>query len=870
MSAASDGDGGKDTTGVGSSLTTLVPTFDPSKDNLKIYQQKVELVLAAWPKSKITELVMRLILNCQGSAFAKLQLHQSELMENDEKSVKRLVELLGGHWGRIGLERQYEEAEQAIFNTCQLKDESNDSYLARSDIAWSKFLSQKLSMSDLQAFVLLRGSTLTPEEKKRVILESDNSLEGKLTVGRVSEAVRILGATFFQEMTGQKAVSKQKVYSAADTLLANQVDDEDFGLHAQDELGEDEFVECLVNEGDDDATLVADFEAAASEVLQEDPELAGAYSAYTEARKRLSEKFKNRGFWATSVRTSSTSKGKSGSFKGHGKGKPMRPRRSLQDRIMNSYCRNCNRKGHWKAECPYKAGGPNQSTATGGSTGSSVPATAVTIDQLNDVLPLEFMDLPDAHPEAIDDALPVLVCDVNYKGARKPSYYSGIHGESTGNSWDSWERGPSAKERLQIRRLRNEHHEHAKRRLANTMLRQRILPVADRCHTCADAKSPHPHSSPSDNTRIVDVTEATVCFATHGSHGILDLGASKTVIGSDHVAELINSFNAEIHQQLTKCKCNITFRFGNQGTLSSQYALVVPIGPLKLKIAVVSGGTPFLISNTLMRAIEAKIDCSTRTLTSHLLTAPMPLQLTSKGLFLLDVNLLIMLSQRGSAGTDQSRKSVTAETFMSEEAEAKQAAESRTTEVVNPIPDVIHRLRALQIPATTSAESLEHLTLEQLSGETIGFGQKHQGHTMLEAWEDQEWVQFMISRYQGSTKDTHRRFLRFVELMVEDLEKNQVVLPKSSQQGGSNRPRANPKAVAKSIATPSHISLPDGEDDWDLDPEMLAPMTMGYASDPMVAENMAALQARMLNMEDALGRVIKHIEDQALKNNQDQ
>ena len=82
MSSASDGDGGRTETGVGTTLTTLVPTFDPSKDNLQIYTQKVELVLAAWPKSKITELVMRLILNCQGSAFAKLQLHQAELMTN--------------------------------------------------------------------------------------------------------------------------------------------------------------------------------------------------------------------------------------------------------------------------------------------------------------------------------------------------------------------------------------------------------------------------------------------------------------------------------------------------------------------------------------------------------------------------------------------------------------------------------------------------------------------------------------------------------------------------------------------------------------------------------------------------------------------
>ena len=118
----------------------------------------------------------------QLSGVSQLLLHQSELMENDEKSVRRVIEILGGHWGRIGLERQYEEAEQALYNTVQIRDASNDSYLAKSDIAWSKFLSQKLSMTDLQAFVLLRGSTLSPEEKKKVILESDNSLEGKLTV----------------------------------------------------------------------------------------------------------------------------------------------------------------------------------------------------------------------------------------------------------------------------------------------------------------------------------------------------------------------------------------------------------------------------------------------------------------------------------------------------------------------------------------------------------------------------------------------------------------------------------------------------------------------------------------------------------------
>ena len=80
-------------------IAALVPTSDPAKDNLQVYSQKVMLLLDAWPIGKYTELTTRLILNCSGSAFTKLQLHQSELMENERKSVKRLIEILGGHLG---------------------------------------------------------------------------------------------------------------------------------------------------------------------------------------------------------------------------------------------------------------------------------------------------------------------------------------------------------------------------------------------------------------------------------------------------------------------------------------------------------------------------------------------------------------------------------------------------------------------------------------------------------------------------------------------------------------------------------------------------------------------------------------------------
>ena len=86
-------------------------------------------------------------------------------------------------------------------------------------------------------------------------------------------------------------------------MVADQTEDDDETSHTMlaespDDIPEDEMIDTLVQEGDTDAILVADFEAAATDVLQGDEELASALNAYTEARRRLSEKVKSRGFLA--------------------------------------------------------------------------------------------------------------------------------------------------------------------------------------------------------------------------------------------------------------------------------------------------------------------------------------------------------------------------------------------------------------------------------------------------------------------------------------------------------------------------------------------------------------------------------------------
>ena len=83
-------------------------------------------------------------------------------------------------------------------------------------------------------------------------------------------------------------------------MIADHQDSEDHQPAVTEDFAEDKIMDTLLQEGDEDATRVADFEGTATDVVQSDPELASALTAYTEARRRLSEKFRSRGFWPPS------------------------------------------------------------------------------------------------------------------------------------------------------------------------------------------------------------------------------------------------------------------------------------------------------------------------------------------------------------------------------------------------------------------------------------------------------------------------------------------------------------------------------------------------------------------------------------------
>ena len=606
-------------------LAMLVPSFDPASDSVETWTQKVEMLMVAWPKTKLDELATRLVLGCKGTAFQKLQLVRNEVIRNEEKAIKRLVEIVGGTWGQVPLEHRFELAERALYRSNQRSDESADSYLARMDVVWTEMLSKGFLLEELQSYVVLRGSRLSMEDKKRVIVESGGETSGKLDLKRVAAAIRMIGSNFFQEITGGKKDRSLKVYDS-NSFLAEESEEspevfESF-LTQEDQL-DDDMVEIFAADHDEDAHTVLQFEDAISEAIQTDQDLAAYYSTYQEARRRLSEKVKTRGFWP--VRKGFGKKGFKGGGKSFNKGK-----QSLASRIANSYCRRCNKKGHWKAECPLLS--ENRS----GASSETAPTSFAIVEEL----PEDLASIPLLESSAGWNDLIVESCCL----------------VSEGRYVDNLSRGSTKFQHKLGESCRN-----FTRRLKSS-LRQCMTDKFSESHR---VKSPVVKSMTRDTPEVPSVilthhtessevnSKAIVCFASSGTVGVVDLGASQTVMGHQQLKDLLNQLPSEIRVQVRRVPCQIVFRFGNHQTLTSKNALLLPLRGQWIRIAIVEGNTPFLLSSSFLKCIKAVIDTEDGTLWSKLLGRFLHIERNTKELFLMDINQLWQ-SEDPKASTDSS------------------------------------------------------------------------------------------------------------------------------------------------------------------------------------------------------------------------
>ena len=131
---------------------------------------------------------------CAKAAFAKVvRLDPEKLRVSTTDGVKLVVKTLGGVWGQSRLEKKYERFERAIFGTVQKSDETHASYLARHEVQYEDLISMGATLEEMRAYILLRNSGLSADDKKKVIMDAN----GELEYTKVTAALQLLGSKFF-------------------------------------------------------------------------------------------------------------------------------------------------------------------------------------------------------------------------------------------------------------------------------------------------------------------------------------------------------------------------------------------------------------------------------------------------------------------------------------------------------------------------------------------------------------------------------------------------------------------------------------------------------------------------------------------------
>ena len=648
-----------------------IPTFVPGETNVESYARSVQFLFSLWPPQARESFVTALILKVEGTAMETIMNNQKLFEEKNQESLENLMKILGGSWGKLSLEERFGDFEVCVYQLQQQNDESIDSWISRSNAHWSRLLQKGVTLAEFQAYILLRHSKVNNEDKRKLLVEAGDGLD----LDTVRNTLRKLGAKFFGQMTGISTkvsktypvnfVNESELEDQADHILATEeslLTEEP--IDADDIIEDNVYLSMLADDGDSDAALILGFEGALIEAVQENDELAEAFTSYTEARNRLRQRATSRGFWPIKGgkglgRGNWSSKGGTGKgkvIKGKGKKQTQWNRQSLADRIANSKCAICHQYGHWKRECP-------QNTQNRGGQGPEPTALAISeepgdIDAWRRGDTHHLLNIPELQDDEILEASASETVYMSSSGANGEPFKEATGEELIFTSFDQQvrERFSSGLQSKFSQVLKNQARAHRfekdDRVSRSERLQQKIQkPYQDQLKASQDKGNtvgPYPRQlkAPSDDqmheTDVLHsvMTDSAFISDISETQFISDTGATRGVAGSEPMSALLSHLPQKNLARVRKIASQLTFRFGNMKTLTSMFAVLIPISHIcktYLRFEIVEGRTPLLFSNKAHRALGALIDTVENTVYFRKLGMKLPLQVTKKELHLIDL-----------------------------------------------------------------------------------------------------------------------------------------------------------------------------------------------------------------------------------------
>lgn len=183
------------------------------------------------------------------------------------------------------------------------------------------------------------------------------------------------------------------------------------------------------------------------------------------------------------------------------------------------------------------------------------------------------------------------------------------------------------------------------------------------------------------------------------------------------------------------------------------------------------------------------------------------------------------------------------------------------------------RLQQMQQEPELTKMDFTHLSMSELEASKLDFGQKHLGKTYAQVWkEDQPWVTWVVQHYEKSLKPAHQKFMYYVTAKVERAELMGEKIPVKAQSEPTRDPPRTlmmPKAKARPQVQQEHQDTPTMSS-WEEEIEtidgtrfeMISEGTMPPYQPPQEEPVPTALEMRVINMENALARVMDFLEQQ--------
>ena len=148
-----------------------------------------------------------------------------------------------------------------------------------------------VTVEDIRAYILVRQPNLSMDDRKKIITEN----HGNPTYETARKGLRLLGAKFFNELQQNQSGKNWKTYDC--NYIENE--EEEVLMTEEGDYGEwdEEWVyQALLEEGDEHAQFCHEFEEQIMPTCQESSELSSCFITYQEARQKIKDKARSRGF----------------------------------------------------------------------------------------------------------------------------------------------------------------------------------------------------------------------------------------------------------------------------------------------------------------------------------------------------------------------------------------------------------------------------------------------------------------------------------------------------------------------------------------------------------------------------------------------